>query len=40
VGDELRCEKLVGRRFTSIDDHTEYIQKGGCANLIEALARS
>ncbi len=40
VGEELRCEKLVGRRFTSIDDHTEFIQKGGCAKIIDALARS
>lgn len=40
TGDELRCHTLVGRRFTSIEDHTEFIQKGGCAAILDALARA
>ena len=34
------CHKICGRRFKSIDDHAEYIDQGGCAELIDALAKA
>ncbi len=39
TGAEVLCHKLCGRRFNSIDEHSEYIEQGGCAKLIEALAK-
>ncbi len=35
---EFECAEIVGRKFTDIEDHSNYIRKGGCAKLIEALA--
>lgn len=35
---EMECEKICGRRFETCEDHTEFIKKGGCGKLIEALA--
>ena len=37
---EVLCTKISGRRFKTIDDHTEYILNGGCDKLIDMLARS
>jgi len=37
---EMECNKICGRHFKTIDEHTEYIKKGGCDKLIEVLARS
>lgn len=34
---EFECEKIVGRRFESVEDHAAYIREGGCAKLIDAL---
>jgi C_GCAxxG_C_C family probable redox protein len=36
---EMRCNKICGKQFNTIDEHSEYIKKGGCQNLIEALAK-
>lgn len=37
---EMRCEKICDQRFETIDDHTEYINNGGCAKVIEVLTQS
>lgn len=37
---EMRCEKICGRNFNSVKEHTEYIKNGGCSNLINTLANS
>lgn len=37
---EMLCHKICGRRFLSVEEHTEFIQKSGCARLIETLAQS
>ncbi len=39
-GGAILCRDLCGREFTSIDDHTEFVNGGGCSKIIEALARS
>ncbi len=35
---EFECADIVGRQFENPDDHADYVQAGGCAMLIEALA--
>ncbi|MBT4334065.1 MAG: C_GCAxxG_C_C family protein [Candidatus Cloacimonetes bacterium] len=35
---EFECSDIVGRKFENIDDHAKFIQDGGCAKLIDALA--
>jgi hypothetical protein len=37
---EMRCNKICGRRFLHLNDHTEYLNKGGCSILINLLAHS
>lgn len=34
---EVRCSKICGRTFASAEEHTEYINKGGCSKLIDML---
>ena len=36
---EMECQKICGKRFTSLDEHTEFIQSGGCNTLIKVLAQ-
>ena len=36
---EAQCHKICGRRFETIDEHTEFIKNGGCEKLINALAQ-
>lgn len=40
TGGEMRCHKITGQRFQAIDEHTEFINKGGCRELIDTLSRS
>lgn len=35
---EFECSKVCGQKFKSIDDHTEFLDMGGCKTLIDALA--
>jgi hypothetical protein len=35
---EFECSKIVGREFTDVNDHAEYLREGGCSEIIEALA--
>lgn len=38
VGDEMLCEKISGRHFLNIQEHTDFIREGGCNELIDVLA--
>jgi hypothetical protein len=35
---EILCSKITGKKFQSVEDHTEFIQNGGCKELIDELA--
>lgn len=37
---EMLCHRIAGRRFKTIGEHAEFIKDGGCAELIDRLARS
>jgi hypothetical protein len=37
---EMECSKITGRRFNSAEEHSEFLENGGCAELIEALVGS
>jgi hypothetical protein len=39
TGSEMMCHVISGRRFTSIDDHTEFIMNGGCEKIISLLTQ-
>ncbi|HYQ59394.1 MAG TPA: C-GCAxxG-C-C family protein [Draconibacterium sp.] len=34
---EVSCSKICGQTFTTAEEHSEYIQKGGCDKLIDLL---
>lgn len=38
TGGEFECAAIVGRTFEDTADHARYLQEGGCAKVIEALA--
>ncbi|MCU0277145.1 MAG: C-GCAxxG-C-C family protein [Acidobacteria bacterium] len=40
VGSAMLCHQVTGRRFNSVAEHTEFVQKGGCDRLIDLLARA
>ncbi|MFC2134438.1 C-GCAxxG-C-C family (seleno)protein [Bacteroidota bacterium] len=35
---EFECSEIVGRKFENVKDHSDYLQNGGCAKIIDALA--
>jgi len=35
---EFECHKIVGRRFESIDDHSQWLAEGGCQEILDTLA--
>ncbi|MBT8236975.1 MAG: C-GCAxxG-C-C family protein [Bacteroidia bacterium] len=35
---EMLCQMITGQHFETINDHSEFINNGGCEDLIEALA--
>ena len=35
---EIQCDKICGQRFNSLEEHTEFVKKGGCKKLIAVLA--
>jgi hypothetical protein len=37
---EMECSKITGRQFKNAEEHSEFVEKGGCAELIEALVGS
>jgi len=40
TGGELLCQKITGRKFNSLEEHTQFINEGGCSRLIDLLAKS
>jgi hypothetical protein len=38
TGKEILCEKIAGKSFTSLSDHSDYIRAGGCEKVISALS--
>jgi hypothetical protein len=38
AGYEFECSEIVGRRFENVGDHADYIQAGGCSEIIDAIA--
>jgi hypothetical protein len=37
---KILCHEISGRRFNTIDEHTEFIKNGGCEKIINALTQS
>jgi hypothetical protein len=37
---EIECEKICGQQFKTLDEHTEFLKKGGCRKLIDVLAET
>jgi len=37
---EVLCYKLCGKRFSSLEEHSEFIKNGGCKNIIRILAEA
>lgn len=37
---KIVCSDIIGEQFKNIDDHTNFIKKGGCARLINKLAEA
>lgn len=35
---EIECEKICGQKFATLEEHTEFLHKGGCSKLIEVLS--
>jgi len=35
---EMQCDKICGRRFESLEEHTEFVKNGGCRKFMEVLA--
>lgn len=36
--DRFDCSEIVGRTFTDVQDHADYLREGGCRELMELLA--
>jgi hypothetical protein len=40
TGNELLCHKICGRRFKNLDEHSEFMESGGCKSLLEVIAKA
>jgi hypothetical protein len=40
AGKDIFCEKIAGRLFESISDHSDYVKTGGCEKVIHALSET
>lgn len=38
TGYKMECSKICGRKFNTINEHSEFLKDGGCGKLINALA--
>lgn len=38
TGGEMLCEKICGKRFNTVEEHTDFIKNGGCSKLISQLS--
>ncbi len=39
TGYEFECTQIAGRKFESVGDHAGYLRDGGCAKVLDVLAR-
>ena len=37
---ELQCDKICGKQFKSLEEHTDFVKNGGCSKLIQELANT
>lgn len=37
---EMMCDKICGKHFKSLDEHTEFVKNGGCKKLISIIANA
>lgn len=37
-GFEIECSEIIGRKFESVEDHASFVEGGGCAKIINAMA--
>lgn len=37
---KLECHEICGKRFNTVEEHSEFIKKGGCKKLLDTLAHS
>jgi len=37
---KIECSDICGKKFNSIDEHSEYLKQGGCKELIKALTEN
>ena len=37
---EFRCDKICGKSFKNIEEHSEFIENGGCNKLIDIMSAS
>ncbi len=35
---EMECAEVVGRKFATLEEHLAWLEQGGCASIIDALA--
>lgn len=40
TGYEIMCDKICGKRFNTLKEHTAFIESGGCKKLIRTLAKA
>ncbi len=39
TGSEMMCHKICGKYFSSLEEHSDFVKSGGCANLIDGFSR-
>ena len=37
---KMECSEICGKKFNSVEEHTEYLNTGGCNDIFEVLAQS
>ncbi len=36
---EMKCSKICGKQFTTVEEHSEFVRQGGCSRIVEALSK-
>lgn len=36
---EMKCSKICGKQFTSVEEHSDFVRQGGCSRIIEMLSK-
>ena len=39
TGNTIECKEITGKRFENIEEHTEFIENGGCKDIINELSK-